>query len=509
MPKMALNQLLSPWVDAQDLPDRVIESISNQSASIQGSGLFLAYKNKLCDRVEFIAEAVVNGAIAVALDAQRPDFQALQNQHPQILFIAIPSLAEEYGDIAARFYGDPTKDMTVIGVTGTNGKSSTAYFIAQALNALGKPCAFIGTIGLGLPGQLKDSPLTSLDPIAFQRFAAEFKQEGIYALAIEMSSHALDQNRLAGVHVDTTVLTQITSDHLDYHKTLGGYKSAKEKSMQLPFLKQAILNLDDDEGYRWLGQYHSQVDITGYGSRMSNEDIAKKCKHYVWIEAVFLDDAALTIHLNDQHESFTVSVALIGRFNVENIVASIATLKAHGYSVEQIQTAMQAIKGAPGRMQLFGGGDLPTVYVDYAHTTDGLQKALEAVQDHGSQRLVTLFGCGGDRDVTKRAPMGKIAARYSDIIILTSDNPRDEDPDQIVEQIKKGVIEQDFDLSNLIVENNREKAIQEAIFNAAPTDVLLIAGKGHERTQKLDGYTIDCNDRAIVTKALQAYKKVS
>lgn len=506
MTQMALAQLLAPWLQGQSVPELMIQSISNHSTQIESGALFLAYKNKLCDRKEFIAQAIERGAVAIAVDANRSDLVGLQATFANTVFVEIEQLAECYGEIAARFYGDPTRDMQVIGVTGTNGKSSTAYFIAQAFNALNVPCAFIGTIGIGLPGQLEESPLTTLDPIACQKVAAEFKQQGIKALAIEMSSHALDQNRLHGIQVNTSVLTQITSDHLDYHQTLENYKKAKERCMQLPGLQKAVLNLDDLEGLSWANKYNSKTDIIGYGHQALREDSQQPIKGYLQIQTVEMLSSGMHITFYWQGDEWSVNVPVIGRFNAENIAATVGVLCAYDFSVSQMQTAIEAIHGTPGRMQCFSGKGKPTVYVDYAHTTDGLAKALQAVREHSNAHLVTVFGCGGDRDATKRAPMGQLAAQYSDAVVLTSDNPRSEDPQQILKQIEQGVIAQGFDVTKLKIESDREKAIHDSILNAKPTDVLLIAGKGHETTQKLDGYTIDCDDRAIVKKALQAYQ---
>lgn len=507
MPKMALNQLLSPWVPMHGLPDMIISSLSNQSAKTEQGALFFAYKNTLCDRVEFIAEAIKQGAAVVAVDAGRSDYQRLSQQFPKVCFIEIPHLADCYGEIAARFYGDPTAEMQVIGVTGTNGKSSTAYFIAQALNDLHMPCAFIGTIGVGLPGQLQDTDLTTQDPIVFQQLAAKFKQEGIKALSIEMSSQALAQNRLQGIKVDTVVLTQITSDHLDYHKTIENYRAAKEKSLHLPGVKQAILNTDDATGSVWAKSYVDQLSIYGYGTTQISADLTQKLKAYLSIRHIALADAALVIDYQYNEQCFSVKAPLIGRFNVENISAVVTVLLAAGYTVENIQQSMSRLQGAPGRMQHFGGDDLPTIYVDYAHTADGLEKALAAVKDHSTKQVITIFGCGGDRDKTKRAPMGAIAAKFSDRIVITSDNPRSEDPMQIMLEIEEGALQEGFSSSQLTKVLDREEAIRTTIFNATEDHVILIAGKGHERTQKMNGSTIECDDRQIVAQALKEYQK--
>ena len=511
MPKMALEDLLSPWGAQSQWPHIIITSITHQSASVDPGSLFLAYKNDLCDRANFIQEAVERGAAAVAIDSQRSDLEVLRSLHTKTLFFEILNLAQCCGEIAARFYGYPTKNMLIIGVTGTNGKSSTAYFICQALNTFDLPCAFVGTIGIGMPDDLQESPLTTLDPITFQKVAAQFKEQGISALSIEMSSHALFQNRLNGVNVHTSVLTQITSDHLDYHQTLENYKAAKEKCMQFPGLGLAVLNLDDFEGRSWFEKYHDRVSIIGYGFQLLNKECLDQLKGYLWIEAVVTDEEGLTIYAqwNTQNlqNDFQISVAVMGRFNAENIAATVAVLLGHGYSIADVQKAMALIKGAPGRMQRFGGAELPTIYVDYAHTTDALKKALEAIQEHTSQPITTIFGCGGDRDTTKRFFMGEAAAQFSETIVLTSDNPRTEDPFKIMEQVKAGVIHQGFNGSKLRIESDREKAIHETIIHARLDDVILVAGKGHEREQKMNGYTIDCDDRAIVLNALSAYKK--
>jgi UDP-N-acetylmuramoyl-L-alanyl-D-glutamate--2,6-diaminopimelate ligase len=511
MPKMVLKELLSAWTTLSEWPSILITSITHQSAKVEPGALFLAYRNDLCDRTEFIEEAVSRGALAVAVDAHRSDIQTFRSTYPHCVFIEISDLAQCWGEIAACFYNDPTQDMVVIGVTGTNGKSSTAYFICQALNHFSLPCAFVGTIGMGMPDDLQASPLTTLDPITFQEVAANFKQQGVSAMCIEMSSHALSQNRLNGVNVHTSVLTQITSDHLDYHGSLENYKAAKEKCMQLPNLQLAVLNLDDLEGRRWLGRYAKKLSIIGYGAQLCHRESLDLLKGYLWIKAIVMNEAGLHINfqwqMKNTQEDFELFAPLAGHFNTHNIAATIAVLLGHGYSIVDIQQAVATIKGAPGRMQRLGGAGLPTIYVDYAHTTDALQKALEAVKAHTHHAITTIFGCGGDRDTTKRFPMGQVAAQFSDTIVLTNDNPRSEDPMVIIEQVKKGIMHQNFNKDALIIELDREKAILESILKAEPTDVFLIAGKGHECQQMMNGYVLDCDDRAIVLKALDIYKK--
>jgi UDP-N-acetylmuramoyl-L-alanyl-D-glutamate--2,6-diaminopimelate ligase len=276
--------------------------------------------------------------------------------------------------------------------------------------------------------------------------------------------------------------------------------------MQLPGLQKAVLNLDDLEGLSWANKYNSSVDIIGYGNQALSEEVTQPIKGYLQVRAVQMQVSGLQMAFQWRAQSWSVTVPVIGRFNAENIAATVGVLCAYDYSVSEIKASIEAMHGAPGRMQCFTEKGKPTVYVDYAHTTDGLAKALQAVREHSDAHLVTVFGCGGDRDASKRAPMGQLAAQYSDTIVLTSDNPRSEDPQQILKQIEQGVIAQGFDLTKLAIESDREKAIFNNILNAKPTDVLLIAGKGHETTQKLDGYTIACDDRAIVKKALQVYK---
>lgn len=498
-----LDELLAPWLGNQPCPALTIKSLSNDSRTVQKDALFFAYKTDLCDRVDYISDVIAKGVTTIAIDANRADAPCIQADYPGIVFLVIPDLANCYGAIAARFYGDPTQSLEVIGVTGTNGKSSTAYFIAQALTALGKPCGFAGTFGVGMLNKLKPSALTTLDPISLQAYAAAMKAQGAQALAIEMSSHALDQNRLQGVCVNTVVLTQITSDHLDYHKTMPAYIAAKEKCLSLPGVQHAVLNCDDAIGRIWAEKYHQMLSVVGYASHIDHLKSLPFIKNTIVLDNVVHHDMGMTITMMLNKKLITIESSLIGTFNVMNLMAATGVLLAQGYDHDAIAQALQTVHGAPGRMERFGGDQQPTIYIDFAHTTDGLIKALEVTKAHTRGKLIVVFGCGGDRDTTKRAPMGYAAAQFADRVIVSNDNPRSENPQSIAEVVLQGVAAQGFNMTEAAIILNRKQAIQDAIHHANKGDCVLIAGKGHETTQVFADHTEHCDDRTIVKNYLK------
>jgi UDP-N-acetylmuramoyl-L-alanyl-D-glutamate--2,6-diaminopimelate ligase len=499
-----LNELLRPWLDGQPCPSVPITQLSYDSRADQLGALFFAYQTDLCDRGAFIAEAVANGAAAVVIDQDRSDEAALITRYPHITIIPVKNLSHLYGSIAARFYDNPADELLIMGVTGTNGKSSTAYFIAQALTILAKPCGFIGTFGVGMLGHLSPSSKTTLHPTAFNEEVVTMKAAGAKAIALEMSSHALQQERMQGVPINTAILTHITSDHLDYHKTHEAYVAAKERCMQLPGLQYAVLNCDDAAGYAWAKRYQSSLEIIGFAEQANVfEDLPFIHKRIV-LNKVVHHQQGMTVAMTIMDQLFTIETVLVGHFNALNMAATAGALLAQDYAVTEIAKALSQLKGTPGRMEYFGGERKPTVYVDYAHTTDGLEKALKAARSHTEGKLTVVFGCGGDRDTSKRAEMGAVAAQLADKIVITSDNVRSEDPQLICEAVLAGVKQQpSFDLQQSVIILNRPEAIQQALQQASPADCILVAGKGHETTQVFADRVEECDDRAIVQTCLE------
>ena len=477
-----LIEILPEWVNTT-CADLVVSDISQDSRAIGTGTLFIARSGLLHRGVDFVLDAVAAGAVAIVLDSSEVD------SCPQVdvPVIAIPDLISHIGFIAARFYDEPSKHMTVIGITGTNGKTSCAHFIAQAMNTLDVKTAIIGTVGNGFPDALDKATHTTPDGVGLQKLFAELKQAGADAVVMEVSSHALDQGRVAAVAFDYAVLTNLSRDHLDYHGSMDAYGAAKAKLFKMPSLKKAIINIDDafgrqlwaDDGIRGqavsVGRVHGDYRLAAY--RLALHGIEAEVK--------------------TSTGGFAFCSKIIGDFNLDNLLIVAATLVEQGFSYEQLVDALSKIESVPGRMQAIVAANKPLVIVDYAHTPDALEKALQAVRAHTSGTLWCVFGCGGDRDIGKRELMGNIADRLADHLVVTSDNPRSEQPQKIIEMIKHGI-----SLHVPDIEIDRAEAIQLAIMKASPEDVVLIAGKGHEDYQEIAGTRYPFSDVVVTRKFL-------
>jgi UDP-N-acetylmuramoyl-L-alanyl-D-glutamate--2,6-diaminopimelate ligase len=405
--------------------------------------------------------------------------------------IWIDGLREKLGPIAARFFGDPSRSMTVIGVTGTNGKTSTVHLLAQALHHAGHTVATIGTLGAGLVGAVAEGARTTPDAIAVQGLLATFRDEGATHVAMEVSSHALDQDRVNAVAFDLAVFTNLTRDHLDYHGTMQAYGAAKERLFAWPGLDAAIINVDDPFG-RALASRANAPTLIRYGIGRENADVVAS--------AIETTTSGLRFHLKTPWGEGDIATRLLGRFNVSNLLAVAACLGRLGFSFDAIRSALANLDPVAGRMNRIGGEALPLVVVDYAHTPDALEQALTSLRAHVHGKLICVFGCGGERDVGKRPEMGRIAEALADAVIVTDDNPRGEDGDAIVGAIVAGLAEPE----RATIERDRRKAIALAIGVARAGDIVLIAGKGHEPYQEIGGVRHPFDDLAVARDALGA-----
>lgn len=415
--------------------------------------------------------------------------------------IKVADLHEKVGEIAARFYQHPSHDLQVIGITGTNGKTSTAHFIAQMMTQLQRAagqCAVIGTLGNGLYGALQQGTHTTPDAVTVQQLMAEFREAQAETLVMEVSSHALSQGRVNGVEFDCAVLTNLSRDHLDYHGDMQAYAAEKLKLFQFASLKQIIVNQDD--------AFAKQI-IT---SVQDSEHNKVSLRHYSRIDSsadYFADDIShgvegISFSLMARGEKFAVKTQLVGDFNIDNLLAAIAVLNSQGYELSDLVVAIAQLTVVPGRMekiQLDQVADLPLLVIDYAHTPDALTQALQALKAHSRGKLICVFGCGGDRDQGKRPLMAQAAEQYAEQIIVTSDNPRSESPEDIIADILAGFESQD----SVVVETDREKAIFTALELMTPADVLLIAGKGHEDYQEINGLRLPFSDKDCVRSFYQ------
>ena len=408
--------------------------------------------------------------------------------------IWIDNLREKLGSIASRFFGDPSESMTVIGVTGTNGKTSTVHLLAQALHRAGRTVATIGTLGAGLVGDVAEGARTTPDAIAVQGLLATFRDEGASHVAMEVSSHALDQGRVNAVAFDLAVFTNLTRDHLDYHGTMQAYGATKERLFAWPGLDAAIINVDDPFGRALASRLASQggTELLRYGIEREDADLVAS--------AVATGTSGLAFHLATPWGEGEIATQLLGRFNVSNLLAVAACLGRLGFAFDAIREALAGLEPVSGRMNRIGGDALPLVVVDYAHTPDALEQALTSLRSHAHGTLICVFGCGGERDAGKRPEMGAIAEALADLVIVTDDNPRGEDGDAIVAAIVAGF----ENPGRVTIERDRRRAIALAIHAAHAGDVVLIAGKGHEPYQEIGGIRHPFDDLAVAQGVLGA-----
>lgn len=473
---MRLKQLLAGILVVDPAHDVEITGLAQDSRLVKRGDLFFARRGTQLDGKSFIAEAIKNGAAAILTEASVP---SANKKIPQY---QLNDLVGQIGIIAACFYGHPSRHMKIIGITGTNGKTSCSHFIAQALHHSGIPCGVMGTIGNGLAGApLQHAALTTEDPIRMQALLAQWLKQGVKHVAMEASSHGLAQQRLNGIEFAVAVLTNLTRDHLDYHGDMAGYAAAKRLLFARPELQQIVLNIDDEYGRKWFKEFRGHKPIFAYSAHLIPEELRAILR--IEVHHSQFDRVGFTAGVHTPWgEGVLHNPSLIGHFNLSNLLAVLAVLGILGLPLQTILTRLAELRGVPGRMQTLGGGKLPLVVVDYAHTPDALEQVLSALRKQASAKLWCVFGCGGDRDRGKRPLMAKVVEQYADFVIVTDDNPRHEDPRQIVREIMQGL----ENPAGAVIEHDRRRAIAHALSCAHADDIVLIAGKGHE-TQQIIG----------------------
>lgn len=466
--------------------DIKVTGVEMDSRRVAPGNLFLACKGQGQHHgLAHLDQAIERGAAAIAWEPA----SGWTRPEANIPEVAVEKLARHAGVIASRYYGEPTRDMFTVGVTGTDGKTSTAYLIAQALDRLDKPCAYLGTLGYGRVGKLDVATHTTPDAVTLQRHFSKMYEQGARAAAMEVSSHALDQDRAAGVHFDAAVLTNIMRDHLDYHGTVENYAAAKRKLFEVAGLKAAILNRDDAHGARWLEEFG---DIAvAYGL----DGVVPASRQYVLGRNLELLSSGLAFDVDSSWGKARIQCGLFGRFNAYNLLAALAAILQGGISLRDAVFALNQSQTVPGRIEGYRGAKAsPLVVVDYAHTPQALEQILKAVRAHTTGKLWCVFGCGGDRDSGKRPLMGAAAAKYADEVVITDDNPRSESPEAIVAEIKAGLA----DASSARVIHDRALAITEAVRAAGKDDAVVVAGKGHEDYQIYGAEVRQFSDRSFV-----------
>ena len=469
-----------------------INGIEHDSRKVKPGNLFICIEGAHVDGHNFIEQAVAKGAVAVL--TARKDFR-----HEKISALIVPDMLKALSVIVPYFYDYPSKNFRVIGVTGTNGKTTTTYMIRSILMAAGYKVGLIGTIQMMIGDEVFPVKNTTPNVIDLQHILYEMSEKRVDYVVMEVSSHALSENRIAGIEFDTAIFTNLTQDHLDYHKTMENYRDAKSKLFDLVSRqmnskpnKNAVINLDDETGA--FMSNHTRCNKITYGIEKNSD-----------LRAVDVDVKAagttFKISCDLLPATYALNLHVTGIFNVYNVLAAIGTGLAEKISPDIIKSALENFKSVAGRFEKIFA-DVPfTIIVDYAHTPDGVKNVLETARQIATNKIITVFGCGGDRDNSKRPIMGRIAAELSDIVIVTSDNPRSENPASIIEQILAGVKEKigDKTFESII---DRKSAIGRAIEIARAGDIILILGKGHENYQILKDETIHFDDKEVALECL-------
>lgn len=450
--------------------------------------LFLALPGASVDGRDFMAQALQAGAVAVLAEAE--GLAAVAGR-----VIPVAGLRQQLSEIAGRFYGEPSEQMILTGVTGTNGKTTCSQLLAQLFSLAGHPAGVIGTLGCGVyrdgAVELSETGMTTPDAVTVQALLAGYSEAGVDRLTMEVSSHSLDQCRVDGLRFTTALFTNLSRDHLDYHGSLLSYAQAKMRLFAMPGLQHAVINVDDPVGAEIALQLPPGVELVSYA--LANPGAA------VTAEQVQLSAAGISAEISTPWGDGHLSSPLLGRFNLENLLAVVAVACVQGLTLETVLQLVPRLRAVAGRMERVAGMAGPGVVIDYAHTPDALEKALLTLREHCNGQLWCVFGCGGDRDRGKRPLMGEIAARLADRVVVTSDNPRGEAPAAIIADILAGAPT----AKGLDVVADRAQAICNAIREAADNDLVLIAGKGHEAYQLVGAQRLPFSDIGEARLALR------
>ena len=488
-PTIALGSLLSHLPEAASSadPNRAITGIETNSEAVRPGALFVALRGEHTDGHRYAARALANGASAVVVETAAR--ATLPSEAP---VVSVPDTRRALSRIAATFYGEPSHALDVIGITGTNGKTTVSRMIAAILNAANVPCGVIGTVGAQFGANEWKLRNTTPLPPELHSLLARMRDAGARAVAMEVSSHALALERVEDVRFSIAVLTNVTRDHLDFHRTIEAYAAAKRRLFELAPV--CVLNGGDSFGQRWARELlHENKEVISYGEHDGSVYTASDI-------VVNPERSCFTVGTGDGPvwNSQRYELGLPGRFNIDNALAAIAVAKRLGIATETIAAGLASLEPIPGRMERLSENGI-AVFVDYAHTPSALEHALRALRETTTGSLAVVFGCGGERDRGKRAEMGAVAARLADRVYLTNDNPRMENPSEIVDAIASGIVPKAY-----VAELDRRRAIERAIAEASEGDVVLVAGKGHERYQIVGRDLLPFDDVVVAREALRA-----
>ena len=513
-PNIALSTLLSAYLDQQQLAaieNITITGMNLDSRAIQTDMLFVALQGGQTHGLRFAKKAEQLGAAAVIWESSIENETNIELPKLGIPLIAIEHLSNHLGNIAANYFNHPSRDLNMVGITGTDGKTSVSHFIAQSLNSeFTDTCRVIGTLGIGSPDKLQTATHTTPDVISVHSLLQQQKVSQARSVAMEVSSHALDQGRVNAVNFNTAVLTNLTRDHLDYHHTVEAYAAAKEKLFYWQGLDNIVVNIDDAMGLRLAkDRANSEMRVIAYGLNPPS-DLPKGVELILAKQASF-DHRGIIANIVTPIGESVLTAPILGRFNLSNLLAVLGVMMSMDYSLDKALAQIKSVMTVAGRMQRIQAPllsastssshqqDSRLLVVDYAHTPGALEQALLALREHTQQRLICVFGCGGNRDTGKRALMAKKAEALADEVIVTDDNPRNEDASKIFRDIKQGFKK----LEKVVFEHDRNTAIRLAVKRAQAGDVVLIAGKGHETVQIVGNQKIAFDDREVAKIALQ------
>lgn len=494
----SLHQLLKNVVNDQllsQIEPLDVTAVTLDSRQVSEGGLFVALSGANTDGRLYIDGAITNGAAAILceLDNGRPNYVDVNDSIP---IIYITDLSLRLSQIASEFYQHPQNDMVLIGITGTNGKTTVTQLIAQWLDALGYSTYSMGTLGNGLTGQLIESPNTTLNAIDLIANLANAKDLGAQFVVMEVSSHGIDLGRVGALTFDIAAFTNLSQDHLDFHGTMENYAEAKKQLFGAKYSKQAVLNGNDTIALEWAQDWHDEIPLSSFNQRLPH------ASQYVLANDISYTSDGISATIEASYGKGKLNSKLLGQFNLDNLLCAINVLCLAGFELDKVLTLAPNIESISGRMEVFQQGNSPTVVVDYAHTPDALAQTIKALRRHCQGQLSVLFGCGGDRDNSKRPLMAQAASQHADALIVTQDNSRSESFEQILAHINAGFTGNE----NIIIEKDRIKAVEQAVANAQFGDIVLLAGKGHENYQIIGSQRFDYDERALAQKLVEAYK---
>lgn len=466
-----------------------VTRLTLDSREVQFGDVFIALAGSATDGRKFVADAFAKGAVVALTEAANGDAR----------MVAVPNLRMRVSALAAKLYGDASAALPLYGVTGTNGKTTSCQLLAAALTRLQGPTFVLGTLGYGLYGELHPGRHTTPDAIALQRLLAEGAKQGACAAAMEVSSHGLDQGRVEALRFRTAIFTNLTRDHLDYHGTMAAYGAAKRRLFVWPALQHVVINADDPFGRELLADPAITAQKFSYGVRAHNISGLAGSVH---AERIHYSNDGILAEIITPWGRKLLQSPLLGEFNLSNLLAALTALCANGHALDDVAGVLGTVRPIAGRMERFGGGEQPLVVVDYAHTPDALEKALMALRLHCHGKVAVVFGCGGDRDKGKRPEMGALAERFADLVLLSNDNPRSEDPLAIANDIRAGMKAG----QSVRFIADRKQAITAVLAELSSGDAVLLAGKGHEAYVEANGQRTPYSEVAVVQELLGAMR---